>query len=103
MRRCPRSRWTVRHLRPTSCTRMRGKKGTPQLHPLDPPRCRANKKRGRGTYDTDRPPIISVICRESGEVRYWVREHADKASTRRIIRASIPPDSTLLFTDEATN
>lgn len=32
-----------------------------------------------------------------------MREHADKASTRRIIRASIPRRSTLLFTDEATN
>lgn len=32
-----------------------------------------------------------------------MREHANKATTRRIIRASIPPDSTLLFTDEATN
>jgi transposase-like protein len=82
---------------------MRGKKGTPHPHLLDPPRTRANQKRGRGTYNNDRPPIISVICRESGEVRYWVREHADKASTRSIIRATIPPRSTLLFTDEATN
>ncbi|MCC7447374.1 MAG: hypothetical protein IT324_08165 [Anaerolineae bacterium] len=32
-----------------------------------------------------------------------MREHADKASTRRIIRAAIPPRSTLLFTDEAPN
>ena len=30
-------------------------------------------------------------------------EHADKATSRRIIRASIPARSTLLFTDEATN
>ncbi|MCC7448883.1 MAG: transposase [Anaerolineae bacterium] len=82
---------------------MRGKKGPPHPHPLDPPRWRANKKRGRGTYDNDRPPIISVICRESGAVRSWVREHADKASPRRIIRASIPRRSTLLFTDEATH
>jgi transposase len=69
----------------------------------DPPRCRANKARGRGTDDHDRPPLISVICRETGEVRYWVVEHADKASSRRIIRASIAEHSTLLFSDEATN
>lgn len=30
-------------------------------------------------------------------------EHADKATSRRIIRASIPARSTLLFTDEATH
>ena len=82
---------------------MRGKKGTPHPDPLDPPRRRANKQRGRGTYDNDRPPIVSVICRETGQVRYWVVEHADKATSRRIIRASIPCQATLLFTDEATN
>jgi len=82
---------------------MRGKKGTPPGDALDPPRRRANQKRGRGPYDNDRPPIVSVICRDSGEVRYWVVEHADKATSRRIIRASIPPKATLWFTDEATN
>src|SRR5215813_5260622 len=84
-------------------TRMRGKKGTPHPTLSDPPRCRANKARGRGTYDNDRPPIASVICRETGQVRYWVLEHADKASTRQLLRASIPQQSSLLFTDEATN
>ncbi len=80
-----------------------GKKGTPHFDPNDPPRYRANKARGRGTYDNDRPPIIGVICRETGEYRYWVVEHADKATSRQIIQASILPDGTLLFTDEATN
>jgi hypothetical protein len=36
-------------------------------------------------------------------VRYWVVEHADKATSRQIIRASIPLEATLLFTDEANN
>src|SRR5258708_17638343 len=82
---------------------MRGKKGTPHPDPSDRPRSRANKVRGRGTYENDRPPIIGVICRETGEYRYWVVEHADKATSRQIIQASIPPEATLLFTDEATN
>jgi transposase-like protein len=82
---------------------MRGKKGNPHPDPLDPPRRRANKARGRGTYEKDRPPIIGVICRETGEYRYWVVEHADKATSQQIIRASIPTEATLLFTDEANN
>ena len=33
-----------------SCIRMRGKKSTLHPDPADPPRRRANKRRGRGTY-----------------------------------------------------
>ena len=47
---------------------MRGKKGTPHTDPADPPRRRANKRRGRGTYANDRPPIVGTIGRESGHV-----------------------------------
>jgi transposase len=82
---------------------MRGKKSRPHRDPDDPPRRRANKAKGRGTYDNDRPPIIGVVCRETGEYRYWVVEHADKATSRDIIQASLPPDGTVLFTDEASN
>jgi transposase len=82
---------------------MREKKGRPHLDPDDPPRRRANKAKGRGTYDNDRPPVIGVVCRETGAYRYWVVEHADKATCRDILQASLPPDGTLLFTDEATN
>jgi transposase len=86
-----------------NCIRTRGKKSTPHPDPTDPPRCRANKQRGRGTYANDRPPIIGVISRESGECRYWVVAHADRPTSREIIEASLPPNSTLLFTDEGTN
>ncbi|MEQ8671902.1 MAG: hypothetical protein RIC84_01690 [Aggregatilineales bacterium] len=34
---------------------MRGKKGDEHFDPADPPRCRANKQRGHGTYANDRP------------------------------------------------
>jgi hypothetical protein len=43
-----------------------GKKGTPHRDPTDPPRRRANKREGHGPYANDRPPIISVISRETG-------------------------------------
>jgi transposase-like protein len=36
-------------------------------------------------------------------VRYWVLEHADKATTRAIIEGNVPPKSTILYTDEASN
>jgi transposase len=51
---------------------MRGKKSEPHLDPLDPPRRRANKRRGRGTYANDRPPIVGTVGRESGQVRIRV-------------------------------
>jgi transposase len=55
-----------------------GKKSTPHRDPSDPPRRRANKQLGHGIYNNDRPPIIHVISRESGEERSWVVGHSDK-------------------------
>ena len=51
---------------------MRGKKSDPHLNPSDPPRRRANKRKGRGTYANDRPPILGTVGRESGQVRLRV-------------------------------
>ena len=85
---------------------MRGKKGSPHLDPLDPPRRRANKQRGRGTYDNNRPAVVSVINRETGERRYWVVEHTARETTettKSIIQPYIPRNGTILFTDEASN
>jgi transposase-like protein len=82
---------------------MPGKKSTPHPDPADPPRRRANKRKGKGTYENDRPPILSLISRTSHEVRYWVLEHADKATTRIIVEGNVPPKSTILYTDEASN
>jgi transposase-like protein len=69
----------------------------------DPPRRRANKRKGKGTYENDRPPILSLISRTTHEVRYWVLEHADKPTTRTIVEGNVPRDSTILYTDEASN
>lgn len=46
-----------------------GGKGDEHCDPLDPPHCRANQRRGRGTYANDRPPVLGVIGRETGQVR----------------------------------
>jgi transposase-like protein len=64
-------------LKRTKCFRTRGKKGEPHRNPADPPRRRANKRRGHGTYDNDRPPIIGTVGRESCQVRLRVIHHTD--------------------------
>jgi transposase len=87
-------------LRPTNCTRTRGKKSTPHRDPSDPPRRRANQRKGHGTYANDRPPIISIISRDTGEQRLWVGDHADTRTCRTLIADNIPAGSTRLYTDE---
>ena len=57
---------------------MRGKKGKLHPDPEDPPRIRANKLRGHGTYDNDRPPIVGTVGRESGQVRLRLVKHTDR-------------------------
>ena len=55
-----------------------GKKGELHPDPDDPPRKRANKQRGHGTYDNDRPPIVGTVGRESGQVRLRVIHNTDR-------------------------
>jgi len=80
-----------------------GGKSTPHRDPSDPPRQRANKGKGKGTHEDDRSPILGLISRTSNEVRYWVLEHANKPITRAIVEGNVPPESTILYTDEASN
>ena len=51
-----------------------GEKGILHPHPEDPPRRRANKTRGHGTWENDRPPILGVIGRKSGQVHLEVKK-----------------------------
>ena len=55
---------------------MRGKKSELHLDPHDPPRRRANKRRGRGTYANDRGcplgAIVGTVGRETGQVHIRV-------------------------------
>jgi transposase-like protein len=83
-----------------SCTRTRGEKSTPHRNPNDPPRRRANKRTGHGTYANDRPPIISLISRETGEQRWWVGGRADRRTCQALLTENIPADGTQLYTDE---
>ena len=78
---------------------MRGKKGVEHFDPHDPPRCRANKQRGRGTFANDRPPVVGTIGRETGQVR--LRVTAD--TKQRILREHVEQftgEGTHIYTDE---
>jgi len=75
----------------------------PHRDVADPPRRRANKRKGKGTYDNDRPLILSLLSRTSHEVHYSVLEHAEKPTTRTIVEGNVPSESTILYTDEASN
>ena len=76
-----------------------GEKGIPHRDPLDPPRRRANNRRGHGTFENDRPPIVGTVGRESNEVRLEVVRHTDKPTLHACVKAMTEPGS-LVHTDE---
>jgi transposase len=76
-----------------------GEKGVPHPDPEDPPRRRANKARGHGTMDNDRPPVVGVVGRESGKVRLEVVEHADGPTLETFVVNQTQP-GTVVNTDE---
>ena len=82
-----------------SCIKTRGKKGVRHADPADPPRRRANKVKGHGTWDNDRPPVLGVVGRESGEVRLVLTRHSDRATLDPLVRLFTQADTTV-NTDE---
>ena len=74
-----------------SCFKLRGKKGEKHWDPTDPPRRRANKQKGPGTYENDRPPVVGTVGRASGPVRLRVVKHTNgKTLKRHIARFTHP-------------
>ena len=71
----------------------------PHADPDDPPRRRANKARGHGTRDNDRPPVCGVVGRESGQVRLTVTARPDGETLRGVVGESTRPGATV-YTDE---
>jgi transposase len=78
---------------------MRGKKGEKHADPADPPRRRANKRRGHGTYQNDRPPVVGTVGRGSGQVRLRVVKRTDGATLKRHVERFTRP-GTRVCTDE---
>ncbi len=67
--------------------------------PDDPPRRRANKRRGHATFANDRPPVAGVVGRESGQVRLEVIANSDRATLEGgLDRAT--REGTMVYTDE---
>ena len=63
----------------------------PHTDPDDPPRRRANKRPGHGSWDNDRPPVCGVVGRDSGVVRLSVERHSDGATLNRVAREATSP------------
>ena len=82
-----------------NCFKMRGKKGDEHFDPADPPRRRANKRRGRGSYANDRPPVLGVIGRQSGQVRLRVAMDTKAATLEAHVHQFTWPDCHI-YTDE---
>jgi transposase len=76
-----------------------GEKGVPHDDPDDPPRRRANKVRGHGTWENDRPPVCGVVGRESGQVRLTVAGHSDGETLRGVVGGATVPGA-MVYTDE---
>jgi transposase-like protein len=79
---------------------MREKKGIPHTDPGDPPRRRANKLRGLGTWANDRPPIAGVIGRDSRELQMEVVHNPNRPTLQGFVERTTLPESTI-YTDES--
>jgi transposase-like protein len=76
-----------------------GEKGVKHSDPNDPPRCRGNKTRGHGTWDTDRPPVLGIIGRESGQVQLEVKHNSARKDLEPTVLKATQPGATV-NTDE---
>ena len=81
------------------CSTTRGKKGLEHFDPFDPPRRRANKRRGRGTYANDRPPVLGVIGRETGQVRLRLVDDTRMTTLCSFVEHFTQPDA-LVYSDD---
>lgn len=75
-----------------------GEKGDPHKDPEDPPRRRGNKRKGHGTYENDRPPVVGTLGRESGLVRLRVEHRTDGATLSAHVHQFTCPTATV-YTD----
>src|SRR5258708_30822335 len=89
----------ITSLKPMRCFRMRGKKGEKHSALTDPPRRRANKQKGHGNYDNDRPPIVGTVGRQSGQVRLRMVKQTDGKTLEHHMAQFTQPDG-VANTDE---
>lgn len=77
-----------------------GEKSTKHSDPDDPPRRRANKRPGKGTMENDRPPVLGVVGRETGQIRLDVCNDTRQATIQPQVESKTEPMTTL-YTDES--
>ena len=75
-----------------------GEKGDKHVDASDPPRRRGNKRRGHGTYDNDRPPIVGTKGRESHLLRLRLVHRTDAATLSAHVHQFTRPTATV-YTD----
>lgn len=78
-----------------------GEKGIPHPDPDDPPRRRANKRRGHGHFANDRPPVAGVAGRDSGGLRARVVDRAERATLEAFVGQMARPGA-MVSTDESS-
>jgi len=78
-----------------------GEKGELHSDPDDPPRRRANKRKGKGTMANDRPPIQGVVGRETGLIRLTVCENTCQDTIQPEVETKTEEGATL-YTDESS-
>jgi len=78
-----------------------GEKGQPHCDPEDPPRRRANSKKGLGTMANDRPPVQGIVGRESGQIRLTVCENTRQETIQPLVEAKTS-EGTEFYTDESS-
>ena len=66
-----------------------------------PPRRRANKQRGRGTMETDRPPLVGQIGRQTNQLRLDVCPDAQQETVMPLVKATTRSEATI-YSDEAS-
>ncbi len=76
-----------------------GEKGKLHPDPEDPPRSRANKVRGHGTWENDRPPILGIVGRETGQIHLEVKKNSGRKDLEPSVLTSTQPGTTV-NTDE---
>ena len=62
---------------------------------------RANKRRGHGTCENDRPPVVGTVGRESGQCRLRVRAHTDGKTWQKHVHGYTKTDTTCYTDDES--
>ena len=65
----------------------------------DPPRHRANKAVGHGTWERDRPPVCGAVGRQSGRARLHVEHRTDRVTLERVVGGS-SREGAMVYTDE---